>query len=217
MLPIAPGVLPFGLIMGTVASESGLSFLKAAFLNLFVFAGASQLAALDLMNQKAPIAIVVLTGLIINLRFIMYSTSLAPLFSPYKTLKKLGLAYIVTDQSFAVSSLAFEDIKTNKSKVYYYIGASLTMALIWHFSVLLGYLFGDIAPKSLSLDFAVPLAFLSIVIPSIKTKKLLLVALCSSFLSILFYKIPLNLGLMISACLAVGLGVYLDSKTKDKT
>ncbi len=209
LLPITPGVVPFGLIMGTVASNSGLSLFEGMSMNFMVFAGASQLAALELMNAKSPILIVVLTGFVINLRFIMYSASLAPIVKDLSPLKKLGLAYTMTDQSYAVSIVEFEKIKNTKDQIAFYMGTVVMMMSAWHLSTLTGIVFGNFAPKSISLDFAVPLAFMSIVQPLIKNKVFATVALTSASMSILTYSLPYNLGLIISAITALVVGGYM--------
>ena len=87
LLPLAIGVVPFGLIMGTVSAEAGLGFSESLGLNLIVFAGASQLVAVELLNQGLPTFMVILTGLIINLRMLMYSTALAPIFNHLSSIK----------------------------------------------------------------------------------------------------------------------------------
>ena len=212
LMPIAPGILPFGLIMGAVASSAGLSTFETMGMNILVFAGASQLAAIELMNKNTPTFIVVLTGVIINLRFIMYSTSFAPLVTKYDPLRKLGLAYLLTDQSFAVTINEFEHLNGKREKVIFYFGAAAITAIIWNCSVLMGSLFGNIAPEELSLDFIIPLAFMSLVVPSLRNKKLCIVALVSFIASLIFHSLPFNLGLVASALCGISVGYYLDGR-----
>jgi predicted branched-subunit amino acid permease len=209
LLPITPGVIPFGLIMGTVASSSGLNLFEGMGMNFIVFAGASQLAIVELMNAKSPILVVVLTGFVINLRFMMYSASLAPFVSDLSFLKKLGVAYTMTDQSYAVSIVEFDKIESSKHKILFYMGTVLMMMLVWHFSTLAGLLFGNFAPSSISLDFAIPLAFMSIVFPLIKNKTLVAVALTSAVVSVLTYGFPYNLGLIVATASALLVGLLL--------
>lgn len=215
LMPLATGVIPFGLIMGTVSAEAGLNFIESMGLNLIVFAGASQLVAIELMNNGTPTLMVLLTCLTVNLRLLMYSTSLAPIMTELSALKKIGLAYIITDQAYAVSISEFDNIPQWRNKVFLYMGAGIGLFVVWQISVIIGLFFGDIAPKSLSLEFAVPLAFMSIVIPSLKSKTLIIVAASSSLFSILFHHLPLNLGLISSALCALIVGIVVD-KPKDK-
>src|SRR5690349_1595149 len=78
LLPISTGVIPFGAVMGTVSSEAGLSFFDTITMNIIVYAGAAQLAAVELMKHNAASAVVIVTGLVINLRFLLYSAAMAP-------------------------------------------------------------------------------------------------------------------------------------------
>lgn len=216
ILPIIPGVIPFGLIMGSLAVKHGLSVFETMSMNIIVFAGASQLAAVELMSQNSPAFIVILTGVVINLRFIMYSASLAPLMTEQASIKKIGLAYLATDQSYAVSVNEFGKFNNNADKTALYLGASVAMALSWHLSVLAGTIFGNFAPAALSLDFAVPLAFMSLVLPSITNKTLLVVVTVSSIAAVLAQSLPYNLGLIVATTLAMAAGIFMDSYRENK-
>lgn len=212
ILPIIPGVIPFGMVMGAASSEAGLSFLQNFAMNIFVFAGASQLAAVDLMTQKSALIIVTLTVLIINLRFILYSAALADLVRDANPFVRFVTAYCITDQSYAVLIANQENLSSNREKILFFWGASACLILAWQSSVVLGFYFGNIAPRSFSLEFTVPLSFLCLVLPTLKNKIYVFVAVCSTTLSILFSFLPYNLGLIVSAFLAIFLGAVLTRK-----
>lgn len=214
MFPLIPGIIPFGLIMGTVAVNAKLSIFNTMILNSVVFAGASQLAAIDLLVQNADYLIIILTGLIINMRFILYSAAFAPVLKNSSFLIKSICAYLLTDQSYAVSIANEDKFSTNNDRVSFFLGNATCMFIVWHLSVLLGTLFGNFAPQSLSLDFAVPLSFMALVIPSLKTKKHKIVALYSTVASCLFYKMPFNTGLLITAFSAITLSIFVTRRTK---
>ncbi|MBS1269165.1 MAG: Inner membrane protein YgaZ [Gammaproteobacteria bacterium] len=101
--PLVPGVAPFGLICGLAAMTTGLSAVQAMTMSVTIFAGASQLATLQLLAEGAIPAITVLTALIINLRFAMYSASLAPHLYYLGPRWRLSLAYFLVDQNYALS------------------------------------------------------------------------------------------------------------------
>jgi predicted branched-subunit amino acid permease len=111
--PILVGVVPFGMIYGVVAVSEGLDRLPAILMSSLVFAGASQIAAAELWGQGAPFAIVVATGLVINLRFLMYSASLAPHMTGLSTWQRWVGSYLLTDQAYAVSVIRFQDHTTS--------------------------------------------------------------------------------------------------------
>ncbi len=213
MGPVIPGIIPFGMIMGTVAADAGLSMPQTMGMNVIVFAGASQLAAVDLLTKDAPSVIIILTGLIINLRFLLYSAASSSYLKKSHIFIKIFTAHTLTDQSYAVTSAHDEQLKTTSEKIYFTLGASLCMSIFWNFFVLSGFYFGNIIPQSLSLDFAVPLSFMALTIPSLVTKTHLIVGLVSIFMSIALKGLPFNLGLIVTA----GFCLFLaDTMTKDK-
>jgi 4-azaleucine resistance transporter AzlC len=77
-LPLLLGALPFGLIYGAIAATSGLSMTAAILMSALVFAGSSQFIAVGLVAAQTPVAIIVLTTLIVNLRHMLYSATLLP-------------------------------------------------------------------------------------------------------------------------------------------
>ena len=86
------------------------------------------------------------------------------------------------------------------------------MMIVWHTSVVGGFIFGNFAPAWLNLDFAVPLSFVALLIPTLKTKTHQAVALFSSLISILLYSLPLRSGLMVTALLSIGLAWVVINK-----
>ncbi len=208
-MPNVPAVLPFGLIMGAVGSTAELSGVELGALNILVFAGASQLVAVDLLMRDVPSTVIVITGVVINLRMILYSVSLSEVLKgsslPVKTLG----SYLLTDQAYAVYTANSNQLNSRDEKVAFYIGAGLCMSFFWQFFVLIGFIFGNFLPSSLNLDFAVPLSFIALAMPTLKNKKYYYVALVSSICSILFYELPYNLGLLVSGAIAMIFGSFL--------
>lgn len=212
MLPIVPGILPFGAVMGTVSADAQLSFFQTVGMNIIVFAGAAQMAAVELMKYQAAIWVVVATGLIINLRFLLYSAALSPVLQKESFLKKLVSAFCLTDQSYAVMSAEQDKFKTNEEAVSYYLGSCACMMIAWHSSVIAGYVFGNFAPKSISLDYAIPLSFVALVIPTLKNYKYIVVAIFSSVVSLVLSDLPYRTGLMVTALLGIALAFFLTRK-----
>ena len=212
MLPIIPGVIPFGAIMGTVAANAHISFFQSSSMNLLVFAGAAQLAAVDLMTKNTASAVVIITGLIINLRFMLYSAAMAPFLHKSRFFTKFLAAYALTDQTYAAMMANHNILKTNSDAIEFYIGASVCMFLGWQFSVVGGFIFGNFAPSSWSLDYAVPLSFMALLIPTLKNRNYVFVALFSAAVSLLLSSLPYKSGLIVTAFLSILFGVFLSRK-----
>lgn len=111
MIPIMAGVAPFGFIYGAAAANAGIDLLGASAMSILVFAGAAQLVAIQLLTEHAPIFIISMTGIIINLRFMMYSASIAPHLKSASILNKIIMSYVLTDQNYAISIAAFNEKK----------------------------------------------------------------------------------------------------------
>lgn len=212
MLPIITGIVPFGAVVGTVSSEAQMTFFQTMTMNFVVFAGASQLAAIELMTKHAASVVVILTGLVINLRFLLYSAAMSPVVHNSKFFTKLLAAHLLTDQGYAVMSANQDKLKNNREMVEFYFGACASMVLAWQGAVIAGYIFGNFAPASWALDYAVPISFVALVIPTLKNRRYLMVALFSSVVSVLLYPLPYRTGLIATAVLAIGLAAVLTRK-----
>lgn len=212
MLPITAGVIPFGAVMGSVSAAADLTLFQTVSMNVLVFAGAAQLASVDLMTKHAASFVVVVTALIINLRFLLYSAAISPLVQRSRFWTKFFAAYLLTDQNYSVMIANERLFRSNSEALAFYFGASACMVLGWHASVVAGHVFGNFAPASWALDFAVPLSFITLLIPTIKNRKYLAVAAFSGAASILLRPLPYNLGLVVTALLAVALGARLSRR-----
>lgn len=209
ILPILLGVIPFGMISGVAAVGEGFSADVGMGLSLLIYAGASQLATLQLLSTGATLATTLLTALMINLRFVMYSASLAPHLSQLPLHWRCLAAYLVTDPAYAVS-ITFYDLHhpQPEEKVGYYLGAALGVWLGWQLSTGLGVLVGQQVPEEWSLEFTIPLMFLSVVVPAIKDGPTLVAALTAGILSVVAADLPYNSGLILASLIGIGLGTW---------
>ena len=196
--PFLFGVLPFGMISGVAAVSSGLSANISLAMSFLIFAGASQLAAVQLISENAPALVIVLTALVINLRFVMYSASIAPHFQHSGKWKGI-LAYLLTDQAYAVAITYFQRSSQVTNKHWYFLGAALSVALVWQVGTALGVLLGTQVPDSWSLDFAIPLTFMTLAIAAIKDRATVAAALCAGVAALIMVSLPYNLGLLVAA------------------
>ncbi len=211
--PILLGVLPFGLVVGVTAVEAGLSPLQAVGMSVIVFAGAAQLAAIELLGRSAPAAVVVVTALVVNLRMVMYSASLAPYLRRLSAPARWVSAYVLTDQAYAVSLAEFrETAPAERSRLWYYLGGAVSLWVTWQAATVFGAVAGAAVPDGLSLEFAVPLTFLALVFPAISDRHTAAVAGVSGAVGVGTAVLPFDLGLVTAAVVGVALGVALDHR-----
>ena len=207
--PLLLGIFPFAMVAGTTAMAAGLSIWAAFGLSLFVFAGASQLAIVDLIDKQAPVLILILTALVINLRFMIYSAGLAPHFKGMKGRTKSLMAYLLTDQAYLLGVERFES-ETNRTRgLWFYFGVASALWIVWQLGTAAGILLGANAPESLGLDFAVPLSFIALLMPSLKDKPSVAAGLVSAATLFVSADLPMNLGLLVAVAAGITTGVVL--------
>ncbi len=207
MAPVLPGVVPFGLTAGIAGLDAGLDPLAAFSMSFVIFAGASQLAWAQLVGQDALPLVAVATALIINLRMAMYSASLAPYLEDLPRRWKWGLAYLLTDQAYAVSIARFVREPQAPGRHWYYLGAALPLWLVWLAATAAGLLLGAGVPPHWQLGFAVPLVFLALLVPAIRDRPSAVAALVGGGVAVLASGLPFNLGLTAGAVSGIAAGV----------
>lgn len=205
--PILLGVFPFGIIAGIAAVEAGLDSIQAYAASPIVFAGAAQLAMMDLIARDAAPVVIVTTALVINARMAMYSAGLAPTFRHLSPFKKAYGSYILTDQSFAVSVVRFARVDEGlRERFAFYMGASFGLWLTWQTSTIVGVVVGTGVPDSWSLDFAIPLVFMALLFPAITDRATTTAAVVGAVAAVVLVDLPLHLGLLAASMVAIAAG-----------
>ncbi len=208
-LPLLLGALPFGMIYGAVAATSGLSFAAALAMSALVFAGSSQFIAVGLIAAQTPVAIIVLTTLIVNLRHMLYSATLLPHLRHLPHKWRIPLAFWLTDETFAVTVHRFQQDDASPDKHWYQLGSSIAMYANWQFWCFLGLLLGQRIPdaQSWGLDVAMPVTFIGMIIPFVRTMPIAICVLTAGAASLLTLAIPYKLGIVISAVAGIAAGL----------
>ena len=151
-----------GATYGVLARQSGLSVVEASGSSLIVFAGAAQFATIGLLKAGATPLEIAASILLINLRHLLMSASLRPYLARASAARRLGLAYILTDEAFAMGIGWFR--RGHRDLAYYAtFGAGLWVC--WNTATIVGALLGaDIAdPTRFGIDFAITACFAAIV------------------------------------------------------
>ena len=208
--PLLVGVFPFGLIYGVLAIEAGLSLAQAQSMSWMVFAGSSQFLAAQLVHAAVPGMVIVLTIAIVNLRHMLYSASLAPYLKKLSSGWKLLLAYLLTDEAYAVTVRHYEETGDHSLSHWFFLGAGLALWSTWQISTGLGIAVGEILPANWPLDFALPLTFIAIVVPMLKSRPSVAVALSAGMVAILAVDLPYKPGLLVAVIVGIMVGMLLE-------
>ncbi|WP_288403154.1 AzlC family ABC transporter permease [uncultured Deinococcus sp.] len=204
-MPLIPGVLPFSMVAGIAAVQVGFTPLESVMFSIIGYAGSAQLIAAQLYGAGSPLALIVLSSLVVNLRFAMYSASLLPLFGGVPTRARWPLAYLMTDQAYALT-MGRPDTETDP--VPYYAGAAVPMWLTWQTGTAVGALLGARIPPEWPLDFAVPLSFIALLVPVLRTRPQLLAAAVSGAAAVAAHGLPFRLNLILGAACGVAAGLW---------
>ncbi len=217
-LPVLLVIGPFGAIFGAIANQAGLNLFEAMAMSVIILAGASQIAALQLLSDQAPAIIAIVTGLFINLRFAMYSASLAPYWQNEPVWKRALSAYMMVDQTYGIAIRRYleKTEETGEYRISYYLGVAVPIVIVWFISTGVGAVLGATIPPQLSLEFAVPVTFIAIVAPLLRSIPNLMAAMAAVTLALMFHQLPYSLGLMVAAVGGMASGLMLEIYLKPK-
>jgi 4-azaleucine resistance transporter AzlC len=211
-IPLLLGAFPFGLIYGTVAVTSGVSLAAAMAMSAFVFAGSAQFIAVGLVAAQTPVAVIILTTFIVNLRHMLYSATLLPYLKNLPQTWRIPLAFWLTDETFAVAVHRFQAKDSSACKHWYQLGSSLAMYLNWQLWCFLGMVLGNRMPDASDwgLDVAMPVTFIGMIIPFVKTIPIVVCVLTAGAASLLALAMPYKLGIIASAFAGIGAGLVAE-------
>ncbi len=214
VLPIVAGIIPFGLVAGAAAVDAGLGIEGGMALSLLVFAGASQLAAIDLLARDAPLLVILLTVGVINLRMAMYSASLAPRLAHVPLLQRMVAAYFLVDQAYALTIMRIDRAPSRPHRMAYYAGVAAPLWINWQLMTAVGALLGSTIPDWLPLEATIPLVFLAMLVPAITDRATLAAALVSGVVATLAAALPNNAGLLVGAFSGIAVGTLVALRTE---
>lgn len=206
-------LLPFAVLFGVLANQAGLSIEAALGFSLLVIAGSAQFAALQLLSEDAAIPLILLAALSVNLRTAMYSASLVPYLGKAPLWQRALVAYLNFDQSFAVSSVKFEQEPewSMSTKVAYFVGVAAPLAIVWYVMTLVGVVVGTSIPQEWGLDFILPITFIGLFAPMLRSLPHLAAAMTSIVVGLTFAFLPSGMGVLIAAVCAMCVGVTVET------
>jgi len=212
-LPIILGYLPIGLAYGMLAVNKGLTPLQTTAMSIFVFAGSSQLVAIEMISAGAAVAAIIAMTFLVNLRHLLLSASLSLHLRNLPLYYYPFLGFLVTDESFAV---AMSKIDSRKKKQRYFFGLGFTAYLGWVFSSAVGAFLTEFIDfgSGGALDFVLPAMFVVLLVMQISSKSEIIVAVFSALLSLFFaLTIAGSWNIILATILAAFLGVYISGNS----
>ncbi|MBG0789974.1 MAG: AzlC family ABC transporter permease [Desulfovibrionaceae bacterium] len=160
-LPVAVSVFAYGMVYGLLTREADLSFTEAVLSSGLVFAGSAQFVALDMWTHPLPVAALIFTTFIVNLRHVLMGASLAPWLDPLPRRHRWPLLFLMADETWA---LTYGAIHKDKSDMGFMVGAGAVIWAAWMGATVTGRMVGTIIPnpEAFGLDFAFTAVFLAL-------------------------------------------------------
>lgn len=212
IFPLVVGAIPFGIIFGTLAASSGLSFTSTMAMSALVFAGSSQFIAIGLVAAGTALPLIIATTFVVNLRHLLYSVSIIPHVQHLSQLWKFLLGFWLTDEAFAVAIARYDQSDLSPHKHWYHFGASLFMYVNWQICTLAGLTIGHLIPNAANwgLDFAMSVTFIGMVIPYLISQPMVVTVLVAGITALLTHGFPHQLGLMVASLMGIVAGVLCE-------
>jgi 4-azaleucine resistance transporter AzlC len=162
ILPLAAGVSVYGLAFGLLAAQAGLTTLQVGVMGGIVFAGGSQIVAVERLVAGAGATAALVAGIALNLRLILVAASIRDVYAGRPVWQLLLGAHMTTDENWAL--LLSERAKGRHLGYWYLVGGGMCLLVVWVAATVTGILFATAIPepKALGMDFAFTAAFIAI-------------------------------------------------------
>ena len=211
-LPLLLGVVPFGMIYGALALKAQLPLLAAQGMSSILFSGSAQFIATQIIATGAPAAVIVLVVFVVNLRHALYSASVAPHLQKLTPGWKGLLAYLLTDEAYAVTIMHYNQESDPTHKHWFFLGAGLTLWTCWQASTLVGIFVGQQISASWPISFVLPLTFIALVVPALKDRANVVAAAIAALVGLLAMGLPLRTGLLLAALVGILAGLAVERR-----
>jgi len=208
---LLPSYMPFGLVCGVAAVQAGLGEWGAVALAAFAFAGSSQAVLTQFLSSGAPLLIAVVSGLVVNLRMAVYSAAIAPRIAGATRKERLLWAAFLVDQTFISNEARHQRGEHNEHALAFYLGCAAVLWPWWILMNVVGAFAGAKLPASWQLDFTIPLSFVAMVVPLLKSRPQVVAALAGGAAGVVLYALPLKLGLIVACAVGTTVGLAVDA------
>jgi predicted branched-subunit amino acid permease len=166
-LPVLPGMIAFGLAVGATAARKGFSGLDNLLMNVFVYAGMSQLVAMEAWPERctpATMAALALLCATINARMLLITASLHPWLGPLPASQIYPALHLVTDPGWLIA-MRYRGEGGSDAGVFF--GSSVMLFLAWLGAAAAGHIGGALIadPRRYGIDLVMPVFFAAMLIP----------------------------------------------------
>jgi predicted branched-subunit amino acid permease len=212
--PVLIGTLPFGFVAGVAAIASGLTPFEGMALSILSFSGIAQLIVCQLIAAQSPAIVVVAAAAVVSLRHMMYSAAVSPHLAHLDRRWRTVLAFLMTDQGFVTTVKHFSEPGDPRHRHWHVLGTSVTLYVFWQAAVLIGIVLGAQVPATWSLDFAVVLTFIALLVPAVRTRADLAAAIVAAGVALIAAGLPYRLALVVASIAGIAAGMAIEVTRK---
>lgn len=164
MLPLTPSVLAISVVFGALARQAGMSIFESAVMSTFVYAGAAQFVAVGLWSSPLPVATIIPSTFILNLRHVLMGATLRGWLNPVSPRRTLAAIAALADESWALTTGYIAGGGRDRA---FLAGAGLALTLPWVAGTVVGQLAGARLPDPTrwGLDVAFTAALIGLLVP----------------------------------------------------
>lgn len=209
--PLLPPGAAVGLVTGLAANAVGLSLVQAAVMAVVVYSPSVMLASFGLLETGAPAIVLVAASLVVGVRFMLLSLSIAPYLDRLSTRSRWLLAYFLWTPVYALAIERFESVPDTDRRGYY-LGVAVPLWTTFQGSILAGFAFATGVPDALQLGFVVPLAFIALVVRLVDDRASAVAAVVAGAIAVGGSLLPLDTGLIVATVGGTAAGVLLTSR-----
>lgn len=202
----------WGLVTGVAMVKAGMSMTVALVITVLVYSGSFQLTVLPLLAAGAPLWLIVVAGLAVNVRFFIFGAGLYPFFRDRPLLERMALNFFISDAAFAIFMMRYADEPTpaTATQRWIYIGMILPCWLTWEVFSIAGVCLSAFVPVSWSLDFAAILALLAILVPMASSRPMLATMAAAGVVAWLGQTLPMRMGLVFAVLVGIAAGMVAE-------
>jgi predicted branched-subunit amino acid permease len=208
--PVLIGTIPFGFVTGVATVSAGMTATQGIALSVLSFSGIAQLIAAQSIAADSPVIVTVAAAFVVSLRFLMYSAALSPHLAHLSRRWRLLLSYLMTDQSFATTVRHFAEPGERGERHWHFLGSATTLYVTWQGAVVAGVVLGASVPPSWSLDFAVVLSFIALLVPAVRTRADLATGIVAGAVALVAAGMPYRLSLVVASIAGIAAGLAIE-------
>ncbi|WP_151445488.1 AzlC family ABC transporter permease [Lacisediminimonas profundi] len=208
-----PGIFAWGIVTAMAMVKTGLTAWQALGMTFIVFAGSAQLAALPLIASAAPIWMVFVTAMVVNLRFVIFAAGTGPHFAHLPWYRRLLYGYINGDSTMAqfTQRFPYHTVNDTAGKVGFYTGLSYQNWIAWQSGAVIGIMLAGQIPASWSIGFAGTLALMGLLIPLVTNLPGVAAVAVASVIAVVLHALPYRLGLLVGVVGGVAIAMAIES------